>query len=254
MPDIRVHTFSNLFPGLPAGGPFDLKLLAWLNLAGIPYKHAFQDDTRKGPKGKNPWIELDREPVGDTEIIIKRLGAQFGVDLDAGLTPAQAAIAHAWRRTFEEHFHQVFEWELLVHPAGAAFMRAFVTGQMPPVIGSIAFKMMQREMAGQLHARGIARHAPDVIEAKGRHDIDALSAYLGERPYLVADRPVVADAAVFGQLAPMMVWPMETPVALYARTVPNVVAYCERMRALCFDAKAAETTGPVAAAKVIFAD
>lgn len=237
---IRVHTFSNLFQGLPAGGPFDLKLLAWLNLAGIPYEHRFQDDTRKGPKGKNPWIELDGEPIGDTEIIIQRLGARFDVDIDAGLTPEQAAIGHAWRRTFEEHFHQVFEWELLVHPAGAAFMRAFVVGQMPPVIGSIAFNMMGRGMAKQLHARGIARHTPDVIEAKGRNDIDALSAFLGDRRFLVADKPVVADAAVFGQLAPMMVWPMETPVARHLRSVPNIVAYCERMRTLCFDAKTAD--------------
>jgi glutathione S-transferase len=247
MTEIRVHTFSNLFPGLPAGGPFDLKLLAWLNLAGIPYTHVFQDDTRKGPKGKNPWIELDGERIGDTEIIIDLLGSRFGVDLDDGLAPEQAAMGHAWRRTFEEHFHQVFEWELLVHPAGAAFMRRFVAGQMPPVIGGVAFKMMQRGMVGQLHARGIARHAPDVIEAKGRHDIDALSAFLGDRPYLVADRPVVADAAVFGQLAPMIVWPMETPVAQYLRTVPNVAAYCQRMRAQFFDVRATETS-PVHAA------
>jgi glutathione S-transferase len=231
---IRVYTFSDLFDGLPAGGPFDLKLLAWLALAGIPYEHAFQDDTRKGPKGKNPWILMDGEALGDTEIIIERLGARYGIDLDAGLAPEERAAAHAWRRTFEEHFHQVFEWELLVHPAGADFMKTFMLSQMPPVIGNLAFRMMQGGMARQLHARGIARHGPDVIAAKGRHDIDALSAWLGDRDFLVADRPVVADAAVFGQLAPMMVWPMDTPVARHLRTVPNLDAYVERMRTRCF--------------------
>ncbi len=238
MVDIRVHTFSNLFEGLPAGGPFDLKLLAWLNLAGIPYAHAFQDDTRKGPKGKNPWIEIDGERIGDTEIIIEHLGTRFGVDLDAGLDARELAMGHAWRRTFEEHFHQVFEWELLVHPAGAAYMREFVARQMPPVIGSVVFRMMQGGMARQLHARGIARHTPEVIEAKGRHDLDALSAFLGERKFLVADRPVVADLAVFGQLAPMIVWPMETPVARYLRSLHNLTAYVGRLRARCFDAPA----------------
>jgi glutathione S-transferase len=241
---IRVYTFANLFQGLPAGGPFDLKLLAWLNLAGIPYDHRFQDDTRRGPKGKNPWIELGSERIGDTEIIMERLGKEFGVDLDAGLAPEQAAVAHAWRRTFEEHFHQIFEWELLVHPAGAAFMRSGMVAKMPPVLGSVVFTMMQRGMARQLHARGIARHSPDVIEAKGRHDVDALSAFLGDRLFLVGDRPCVADASIFGQLAPMLVWPMETPVAQYVRTVANLVAYCERMRTLCFPAKAAEASGP----------
>jgi glutathione S-transferase len=245
---IKVHTFSRMFEGLPASGPFDLKLMGWLELAGLAYKQVFQDDTRKGPKGKNPWIELDGERIGDSEIIIGRLGERFGVDLDAGLAPEQAAVAHAWRRTFEEHFHQVFEWELLVHPAGAAFMRAGMVAQMPPVIGPVVFGMMRRGMTAQLRARGIGRHAPEIVAAKGRADVDALSAFLGDRPYLVADRPVVADLAVFGQLAPMLVWPMETPVAMHARSVPNVVAFVERVRRRCFEAGlAAMAAAPPAA-------
>jgi glutathione S-transferase len=213
--NIRVYTFANLFQGLPAGGPFDLKLLAWLNLAGIPYDHQFQDDTRKGPKGKNPWIELGSERIGDTEIIIERLGKEFGVDLDAGLAPEQVATAHAWRRTFEEHFHQIFEWELLVHPAGAAFMRSGMVAKMPPVLGSVVFTMMQRGMAKQLHARGIARHSPDVIEAKGRHDIDTLSAFLEDRPFLVGDRPAVPDSKATSLCHPTELRPLT--VAEYAR-------------------------------------
>lgn len=240
MTSIKVHTFSAMWQGLPAGGPFDIKLLAWLNLVGIPYEHAFQDDTRKGPKGKNPWIEIDGERIGDTEIIIERLSQRFGVNLDTGLTPEQLALGHAWRRTFEEHFHQVFEWELLVHPAGAAFMKAGTEASLPPVVGKLVFRMMQRGMARQLHARGIARHSPDVIERKGRADIDALSAFLGDHPFLITERPVTADTAVFGLLAPMVCWPMETPVAQYVRTVDNVRSYCERMRSLCFERDAAK--------------
>ncbi|CAN5649067.1 glutathione S-transferase C-terminal domain-containing protein [soil metagenome] len=240
MAGLRVFTFNALFPGLPAGGPFDLKLLAWLSLAGIPYEQVFQDDTSKAPKRKNPWIELDGERIGDTEIITGLLGARFGVDLDAGLPPDRLALGHAWRRAFEEHFHQVLEWELLVHPAGAAFMRSATEAQMPPVVGTLVFKMVRRQIAKQLHARGMARHAPDVIEAKGRADLDALSHFLGDAPFLLADRPSAADTAVFGLLAPMVYWPMATPVAQYARTVPNITAYCERMRARCFGSTAAQ--------------
>jgi len=223
-----------MWEGLPAGGPFDIKLLSWLKLAGISYEQVFQDDTRKGPKRKNPWIELDGEPIGDTEIIIELLGTRFGIDLDDGLTPAQRAFGHVCRRSFEEHFHQVLEWELLVHPAGARHMHSETVKSMPPVLGRVVFGMMQRQMSRQLYARGIARHTPEVIERKGRADIDAFATILGEKPFLLADRPVTADAAVFGQLAPMVYWPMATPVAQYARSVPNILAYCERMKARCF--------------------
>jgi glutathione S-transferase len=236
MPTLRVFTFSADF-GLPAGGPFDLKLLAWLNLAGIPYEQVFQDDPRKAPKGKNPWIELDGERIGDTEIIMDLLGKRFGVDLDQDLTAEQRALGHAWRRTFEEHFHQVLEWELFIHPAGAAHMKAGTEAKMPAVVGTLVFNMMRSHFRKQLHARGLARHSPDIIKAKGCADVDALAAFLGNRDYLVADRPTSFDAAVFGLLAPLVYWPMNTPVAQHARSVPSVKAYVDHIKQQCFGNK-----------------
>ena len=233
MPTLRVFTFTADF-GLPAGGPFDLKLLAWLKLAGIPYEQTFQDDTRKAPKRKNPWIELDGERIGDTEIIIDLLGKRFGVDLDQGLSAEQRALGHAWRRTFEEHFHQVLEWELLIHPAGAAHMKASMTAKMPPVVGPVVFNMMRSQMGKQLHARGLARHSPEIIERKGRADVDALATFLDDRPYLVSESATSFDAAVFGLLAPVVYWPMDTPVARHARAVPSLKRYCDRMKEQCF--------------------
>lgn len=233
MSELRVFTFGPDW-GLPTVGPFALKLLAWLKLAGIPYEQVIEANPRKGPKGKNPWIELDGERIGDSEVVIDLLSRRYGVSLDDGLTAEQMALGHAWRRMFEEHFHQVLEWELFMHPAGAAWMRASMASQMPPVLGPAVFLMLRSHFARQLHARGIARHAPDVIGAKGREDVDGLAAFLGERRFLLTERPTSADAAVFGLLAPMAYWPMATPVASHAKSLPNVVAYCDRMRERCF--------------------
>ena len=96
---------------------------------------------------------------------------------------------------------------------------------------------MRTQFGKQLYARGIARHAPNVIARKGRGDLDALAAFLGERPFLLKERPVSADTAVFGLVAPMVYWPMETPVAKYARSLPNLRAYCDRMHEQCFGHK-----------------
>lgn len=230
---LRVFTFSPDW-GLPTVGPFALKLLAWLELAGIPYEQVIEDDPRKGPKKKNPWIELDGELIGDTEVIIEVLSRRHHVSLDDGLSAEQKAAGHAWCRAFEEHLHQVLEWELFVHPAGAAYMRQFLASKMPPVLGPIAFTMFRSHLRKQLYARGIARHSPDIVAAKGRADIDALAAFLGDRPFLLGDRPRSADAALFGQLAPMVCWPMATPVAAHARSLAPIAAYCDRMRKLCF--------------------
>lgn len=233
MTSLRVFTFTPDW-GLPSAGPFAIKLLAWLELVGIPYEQVIEDNPRKGPKGKNPWIELDGEPIGDTERIIELLSKRYGVGLDAGLSSEQRAIGLAWRRTFEEHFHQVLEWELFVHPAGVAYMREKMLSTMPPVIGPLVFSMLRSHLRKQLYARGLARHTPDIIAAKGRADIEALAAFLGDKPFLLGSEPSTADTSVFGLVAPMVFWPMQTPVAAYTKSMGTVSRYCERMRERCF--------------------
>jgi len=218
--------------------------LAWLRLAGIPYEQTVEENPRKGPKGKNPWIELDGERIGDSEIIIDLLTRRYGVNLDEGLTAEQMSLGHAWRRTFEEHFHQVLEWELMLHPVGAVWLRRRLGLQMPSLIVSPVFLMLQSHFRRQLYARGIARHAPEVIAEKGRADLNAIAAFLGDRPFLLGERPTSADTAVFGLLAPMVYWPMATPVASHAKSLANLAAYCERMRKRCFEGQHALSGAP----------
>jgi glutathione S-transferase len=236
MPNLRVFTFSPDW-GLPSVGPFAIKLLAWLELAGIPYEQVVEDNPRKGPKGKNPWIELEGEPIGDSELIIELLENRFGIDLNAELSSEQKAVGLAWRRTFEEHFHQVLEWELFEHPAGATYLRRSLGSKMPPIVGPALFAALRAQFRKQLYARGIGRHTAEIIAAKGRADVDALASFLGERLFLLAERPSTADTAVFGLLAPMVYWPMQTPVATHVKTLKTVVDYCDRMRLRCFGSK-----------------
>ena len=91
MTTLRVFTFTPDWE-LPSAGPFAIKLLAWLELAGLPYQQVLEDNPRKGPKGKNPWIELDGELIGDSEFIIELLSKRYGVNLDAGLSREQRRL------------------------------------------------------------------------------------------------------------------------------------------------------------------
>jgi glutathione S-transferase len=104
--------------------------------------------------------------------------------------------------------------------------------------------MLQSHFRRQLYARGIARHAPEVIAEKGRADLNVIAAFLGDRPFLLGERPTSADTAVFGLLAPMVYWPMATPVASHAKSLANLAAYCERMRKRCFEGQHALSGAP----------
>lgn len=232
MSDLRVFTF---LPGwdLPTTGPFALKLLAWLDVNGIAYEQVIENNPAKGPLGKSPWIELDGERIGDSDAIIRLLAKRHDIELALGATPDDRAIAHAFKTAFEERFHQILEWELFMHPAGAAFIDETIRHQAPPVIGPLVSRSMRRHFARQLHARGIARHAPETIAEMGRADLDALAARLADRPFLAGERPVLGDLAVFGQVAPILHWPMETPVASHAKQLSALRDWSDRIKSEC---------------------
>ena len=135
----------------------------------------------------------------------------------------------------------MLEWELLEHPAGAAYLKASLGSKMPPFVAPLLFAMFRSHLHKQLYARGIARHAPEIIEAMGRSDVGALADFLENRSFLLTERPSTADAAVFGLLAPMAYWPMPTPVASYVKSIPAITGYCDRLRQRCFAGKRTRT-------------
>lgn len=228
MSKLTVSTFSPDW-GLPTSGPFALKLLKWLDLAGIPYDQVFEDVPSKGPKGKSPWIELDGERIGDSEVIIQLLARRSGFDIDRGLADEQRALSHTLRRMLEEHFHMVFEWELFVHPAGIEAVRGMAARMVPGIMVGPVATMICRHFRNQLGARGMARHSAETIAAKGKADLDAVEAILGDKPFLVGNRPSMADVSAYGLLGPMAAWPMRTPVADSIKSRPRLRAYLQRI-------------------------
>ena len=110
---LRLFTFSPAF-GLPTAGPFGLKLEACLRMLDVPYERSYEDDNRKGPKRKSPWIEDGDVRMGDTELILDHVARTQDKELDRDLSEADRARSVVLRRMLEEHYHQVFEYELCV--------------------------------------------------------------------------------------------------------------------------------------------
>jgi glutathione S-transferase len=227
---IRVFTFSPAW-GLPTMGPFGLKLIACLSMLGVPFELVHEDDTRKGPKRKSPWIEDGDVRLGDTELILKHLERTRGVRLDADLDALRAARGHAIRRLVEEHFHQVFEHELIVRDDGFAILKETMRGTVPALLLPLVAGMFRRALRQHLFERGIGRHSAEDIEAMGRADVDALVALLGDAQFFLGDTPTKTDASAFGLLATTTCSGIPGPVAAYARAQPSLVAYVERGRA-----------------------
>ena len=231
---IRVFMFGSGWGiPFPTAAPFPLKLATWLRMTGLEHEIVVENNSGKGPKKKSPWIEDGEVRMGDSELIIRYLGEKYGVDPDASLSPGDRALALAWRRLFEEHYHQAFEHHLFFGPGGSERFRE-LTGTMPPVVRSIAPALIRSRFRKQLYARGIGRHEEKDITAMGKADLDAASTFLGDRAYFLGDEPCGLDACVFGFLGVTIYVKGDNPLYRHAASLANLAAYTERMRARYF--------------------
>src|SRR5262249_51837397 len=199
-----------------------------LRMLDVPYERSYNNDNRKGPKRKSPWLEDGEHVLGDTELILAHVARTTGKHLDRELSEIDRARSLVLRRMLEEHYHQVFEYELCLRDEGFAQLRTMIEGEIPALLRPLAFRAMRRAMKHHLFERGIARHTPDEVTAMGRADIDALASWLGDRDWFITDHPTKADASAFGLLAVTIRSDLPTPVCRYARTKPNLVAFVER--------------------------
>lgn len=230
-----LYTFDAAW-GLPTAGPFGLKLETCLRMLGVPYERRFENDVRKGPKRKSPWIEEGSLRLGDTELILEHVAVTRGKRLDTELSPTDRARSLVLRRMIEEHYHQVFEYELFLTDEGFAEMKAMMAGGMPAPLRAVIMPLARRSFRQHLFERGIARHRPEEIVAMGRADIDALVDWLGDRDWFITDHPTKADASAFGLLASTIRSPIDTPVYRHARAQKTLVAFVDRMLSHLFAA------------------
>lgn len=241
MSRLKVYAFSPRW-GLPTAGPFALKLLAWLEENAIAYELIPEDRSDRGPLGKSPWIEHDGTRLGDSDAIIAHLSERRSLPDPFAMASAADACGQALKLAFEERFHQILEWELFVHPAGGEEITKMIHAAAPPVLGTIISRRLIRHFSRQLKARGIGRLDDDAIAREGERLLTMLRLCLADgREWLSGgEAPGLVDFAVWGQVAPMIAWPMDTPVASSAKAIGEIVQWHARVQARSFASSARE--------------
>jgi len=231
---IRLFAFGTGW-GVPfaTAAPFPLKLATWLRMAEIPFDFVVANDPSKGPKGKSPWIEYGTVRMGDSTLIIEHLAARFGIDFDTHIDPRRRALAMSVQRMLEEHYHQCFEHQLFFGRGGEERLQELAS-TMPIPLRWLVPTVLKRAFGKQLHARGMGRHAEEIIIDQGKADLDALAELLGDQPYFLGEQPSSIDACVFGFLGVSLYVAGDNPLYRYGASRDNLMRYCERMRARYF--------------------
>ena len=171
--------------------------------------------------------------VSDSVFIVDYLKKKYGDKLDAGMSARDRAIAVAFGRMLEESFY----WYLVqmryrkdesfkvYDPIWVEFLD-FV----PPEQRTGPVKELRERILHEFFWCGKGRHATDEVEEMARQEYDALSSFLADKPYFMGPEPRSIDATVYAWLIHAMRVPFPGPIKDYGNSLPNLVAYCDRMR------------------------
>ena len=96
---------------------------------------------------------------------------------------------------------------------------------------ALILSVIQRVAQKQLHAQGLGRHSIAEVHSIARKDLQSLSEFLRDKPFMMGQEPSLVDASVFGLLA-QFVWQDESSAqhVMVHSEFKNLVGYCDRMK------------------------
>lgn len=227
---IKLYQFAPGF-GLPNASPFCMKVETYMRMVGLPFELDNRGQLLKAPKGKLPFIEDDGERIGDSNFILAHLKRKYGDPLDTQLTPEQRACASAFVRLMEEHLYWAVLHTRWFTAEGWKFTRDAFFGRLPVPLRLLVPPIARRAMSKQLYGHGMGRHTEAEIMEIGRDDLNALSAFLGDKAYFMGDVPTSVDASAYAFIANTLWAPVDSPLRREAAGLPNLDSYCQRMKA-----------------------
>jgi len=211
--------------------PFCLKVETYCKLANIPVVTVTSSPLR-GPRGKLPFLTIDREAIPDSQLIIQYFKRRFGDPLDGNLTSEQMARGHLIRRTCEESLYFVLVYSRWIDPEGWAVIKRAFFGSLPLIARDIVPELIRRSVRRSLKGQGYGRHPPSEIYALGAADLSALSTLIRPPQFALGERATSYDATLYSMLANILNTPVETPLAREARRHSALTDYVKDMESL----------------------
>ena len=218
-------------PGLMNLSPFCMKVEVFLRLSGLPHRCINDATPLRTPKGKLPVLRDGGTPVADSAAIVAYLQQRYAAQLPRALIGPETPGLLALRRLIEEHLYFAMLWLRWIDRDGWAFTAPAFFGALPPGVRQVAPALVRRKIKRDLVGQGMGRHSRDEIIARAVADIGVLAPALGGDPFYAGSEPGAIDATAFAFLANIVWVPLETPVKAAVLAQPNLLAYCERMKA-----------------------
>ena len=226
---LTLFSYPGLY-GLADNNPYGLKTYAFLKLCKLPFQHEHILDAKDAPRGQLPYLVDGEEVIGDSDTVIAHLIARYTLPIDDGLTASQRDIHLLVRRPLDDlYWVMSFSrwkddrfWPLFA----ATFLRTY------PSVTMAALEAAREYNFKRYYYHGIGRYEPEAAYARGIADLEVLANLTPPGGFLFGPTPGSLDAAVYGFIANIYFFDIETPLKARVLSHPNLVAHCRSIQDL----------------------
>ena len=220
---ITLYSYPELF-GVADNNGYGLKVFAFLRLAGIPFVHEHIFDASKAPRGQLPYIVDDGETIGDSETIIAHVIAKYRPTINAGLSESERDSDLLITRMLDD-LYWVMSYSRWKDERYWPAFRDALKRQHPSLTDEGLLKAREFNFQ-RYHFQGIGRYEPDAAYARGLADLGVLARRIPESGYVHGPKPTGIDAGIYGFIANIHYFDIDTPLKQFVVAHANMVRHC----------------------------
>jgi glutathione S-transferase len=220
---LTLYSYPELF-GVADNNGYGLKVFAFLRLAGVPFVHEHIFDASKAPRGQLPYIVDGGDTIGDSEGIIAYVTNKYRPAIDAGLTAAQRDTNLLVTRTLDD-LYWVMSYSRWKDDAYWPQFRDALKREHPSLTDEGLLKAREFNFQ-RYHYQGIGRYAPEAAYARGLADLGVLARLVPQTGYVHGPQPTSIDAGIYGFIANIDFFAIDTPLKQFVAAHGNLVRHC----------------------------
>jgi len=220
---ITLYSYPELF-GVADNNGYGLKVFAFMRLAGLPFRHEHIFDASAAPRGQLPYIVDDGEAIGDSEIIIAHLNKKYALAIDAELNAERRDQNLLVTRLLDDLYWVMSYSRWKDERYFPAFRDALLREH--PSVTTDGLRKAQEFNFQRYYYAGIGRYAPEAAYARGLSDLGVLARLVPAEGYVHGSRPTSIDAGIYGFIANIYFYEIDTQLKRFVAAQPNLVRHC----------------------------
>jgi glutathione S-transferase len=225
---LTLFSYPELF-GVADNNPYGLKVFAFLKLCNLAFHHEHVFDAKSAPRGQLPYILDEGKHVGDSDAIIAHLIEKHHLTIDSALTPSQRTARHLITRMLDD-LYWVMSYSRWRDPQFWPLFRDEILRTHPSVTEA-SLEQARKYNFERYYYQGIGRYDPDAVFERGILDLQALANLIPDDGFLFGTEPSSIDAGIYGFVANIHFYEIETPLRKFVLSHPNIVRYCNSLHA-----------------------